>query len=255
MKKEALLIGINYVGTSAQLNGCINDVKNVKKMLENDHKYTNITILTEDEKVQPTRNNILRAIKTLVKSSADTLYLHYSGHGSYMADNNREESDRRDEALVPVDYQKSGLIRDDDIKKILSTLPAKKKLFVVLDCCHSGTGLDLFVNVKMRGYYGYLTTFDRRNSRTAGSIAMLSGCRDDQTSADAYINNIYQGALTHCFLKVLKRQKQLKTGETKFLTYRKLLKEVRKIVKYKGFSQVPQLSFGNYTNLEEKIEF
>ena len=33
MSKKALLIGINYIGTSSALNGCINDVENIKRYL------------------------------------------------------------------------------------------------------------------------------------------------------------------------------------------------------------------------------
>jgi hypothetical protein len=32
-RKRALLIGINYIGSSNQLNGCINDVANIKSFL------------------------------------------------------------------------------------------------------------------------------------------------------------------------------------------------------------------------------
>ena len=32
--KKALLIGINYVGTNSELNGCINDIYSMKNYLE-----------------------------------------------------------------------------------------------------------------------------------------------------------------------------------------------------------------------------
>ena len=35
MSKLALLIGINYIGTPCQLSGCINDIKETKKILKN----------------------------------------------------------------------------------------------------------------------------------------------------------------------------------------------------------------------------
>ena len=38
-------------------------------------------------------------------------------------------------------------------------------------------------------------------------MLMISGCRDSQTSADAYINKKYQGALTFHLLKVLELNK------------------------------------------------
>ena len=59
---------------------------------------------------------------------------------------------RRDETLVPVDFQTRGQIRDDDILKTL-VLPMKEGVFVtcLMDCCHSGTVLDLPYTFKADG--------------------------------------------------------------------------------------------------------
>lgn len=38
-RKRALLIGINYFGSANALNGCINDVKNVKEFLITLHNF------------------------------------------------------------------------------------------------------------------------------------------------------------------------------------------------------------------------
>ena len=40
-----------------------------------------------------------------------------------------------------------------------------------------------------------------RNEDNLANIIKISGCRDTQTSADAFINGKYQGALTFSFLK------------------------------------------------------
>jgi hypothetical protein len=69
----------------------------------------------------------------------------YTGHGGKMRDNDRgEEADGYDETLIPVDYQKEGQIRDDDLYDILIK-PLKKGIHLtcLMDCCHSGTVLDL----------------------------------------------------------------------------------------------------------------
>jgi hypothetical protein len=45
---RALLIGINYPGTSASLKGCINDVNNVRKYLQETHEgFSEILVLTD----------------------------------------------------------------------------------------------------------------------------------------------------------------------------------------------------------------
>lgn len=66
------------------------------------------------------------------------------GHGSRVRDQDGDEDDGYDETLVPVDFQRSGQIRDDDIFKILvQPLRAGVTMTCLMDCCHSGTVLDL----------------------------------------------------------------------------------------------------------------
>ena len=67
-----------------------------------------------------------------------------AGHGGKLRDDNGDEKDGYDETLVPVDYNTTGQIRDDDLYKIL-VAPMAEGVFAtcVMDCCHSGTVLDL----------------------------------------------------------------------------------------------------------------
>jgi hypothetical protein len=100
LSKKALLIGCNYVNTNNELNGCINDVKEMKNILMNIFKYeeSDIFLLTDyDEK--PTRSNIISKLKHLVElsSNLDEIYIHYSGHGTQITDKNGDEPDGKDE--------------------------------------------------------------------------------------------------------------------------------------------------------------
>ena len=56
-----------------------------------------------------------------------------------MADLNGDESDRYDEALVPIDYDTGALLLDDDLADIYRQLPDGAVLTLFMDCCHSGT--------------------------------------------------------------------------------------------------------------------
>ena len=47
MVKNALLIGINYKNTSDKLNGCINDINNVRNFLISKLEYNNFIFLTD----------------------------------------------------------------------------------------------------------------------------------------------------------------------------------------------------------------
>jgi len=52
-----------------------------------------------------------------------------------------------DETLIPLDFKRTGQIRDDDLFKILVVpMKAGVTLTCLFDCCHSGTVLDLPYN-------------------------------------------------------------------------------------------------------------
>lgn len=156
--KSALLIGINYLGSDCQLSGCINDIYDMYNMCKK-LNYNNITILCDGKfplngndsinTTLPTRDNIINAIKLFVIDAidGDSLLFHYSGHGSQVE--SKTEADGYDETLVPVDYEENGFIIDDLLKSLLVTplLNKKIKMRIILDCCHSGTGIDLKYNL------------------------------------------------------------------------------------------------------------
>lgn len=147
--KRAVLIGINYIGQEGQLSGCHNDVGNIKSYLMAVHGFpeSNITVLMDDGKhTNPTRANIMKAYQDLAHSSkaGDSCFCHYSGHGGKLKDDTGDEEDGYDETLVPVDYATAGQIRDDDLfKALVSQIPKGVLLMCLMDCCHSGTVLDL----------------------------------------------------------------------------------------------------------------
>src|SRR3990172_5118440 len=130
MVKQALLIGINYRGTSSELRGCIHDVEHMRQYLV-ESSYTDFVIITDDTEKKPTRAVLQEELTKFVNSShtGDNLFLHYSGHGSSVRDRSGDEADGFDEAIVPLDYQTAGMIIDDDLHVMLvKNLPAGVKL-------------------------------------------------------------------------------------------------------------------------------
>ena len=95
MVKKALLIGINYYNTANELSGCIEDIKHVRNLLVDAYNYPvgNITMLRDDQEMMPTRFNILSQLSALVQQSGqlEEIWVHYSGHGSYVQDKNGDE--------------------------------------------------------------------------------------------------------------------------------------------------------------------
>lgn len=90
-RKKVLLVGINYTGTDAELSGCVNDVKNIYRLVTTRWGYLDtpetMRILTDehkkDKKKLPTKANILSGLRWLMEDvrAGDKLYFHFSGHG------------------------------------------------------------------------------------------------------------------------------------------------------------------------------
>jgi uncharacterized caspase-like protein len=234
-QKTALLVGINYVGSPYQLQGCINDVVNMQAFLVSKYKYNNTTLITDNRHIKPTRTNILNAFTKLLSNAqaGDTLFFHFSGHGTQTADVNRDELEGYDEAIVSSDLR---LIVDDELNTIIRTyLKSGVTLYAVFDSCHSGTVLDLKYNY-LDTTNGLKTTVNSKNYETLANVIMFSGCADNQTSADAYINKKFCGAMTYSLLNALNSNSKP--------TLQSLLQNMRTYLKNNRYSQVPQLSCG-----------
>jgi hypothetical protein len=150
-KRKALVIGINYFNSPNQLRGCINDAQKISRFLNQQFRfaYDDMVILTDDQAnpaSQPTRANIIRAMRWLVNGASpnDSLFFHFSGHGGQTEDLDGDEEDGYDETIYPVDFRSAGMIVDDEMHDIMvKPLPAGCRLTAIFDCCHSGSALDL----------------------------------------------------------------------------------------------------------------
>jgi len=191
-------------------------------------------------------------------------FLHYSGHGGQVRDPTGNHPSGILDTICPVDFQTRGQIDSDTLHEhLVSRLPPSSTLFVILDCCHSGSALELpFIyrsdddgnvnlidNLKQGAHllseagdlfrggfsfdklaeaqdlYGGATSFFRSFKHMGESqpdglgedddysaysqehkmVTMFSGCRDDQTSADANIGGTSEGAMSWAFLETMKR--------------------------------------------------
>ena len=240
-RKNALLVGINYIGTSNELRGCINDVHNVKDRLVG-LGFNNIGIMTDVTGQKPTKANILNEFKTLLLNSqpGDLLFFQYSGHGSYKLDKNNDETTGYDQVIVPLDS--ANMITDDELKSIIQTnLKEKVTLFAMFDSCFSGTVLDLrYQYMDSLNYDKY--TENAKQTDTLGDVFMISGCNDYQTSADAYIDKSASGAMTWSLLEALKQKPKC--------TWRELVKNMRNLLRQSHFDQIPQFSSGTIENID-----
>jgi len=233
-KQTAFLVGINYTGTVNELYGCINDTKNIQDLLKNKYNFTNVTLLNDETSEKPTKQNILKGLQTLLSNteSGDTAFFMFSGHGTCSTDFNGDEKDGQDELIMPIDgFTLDTCILDDELNKLIrNTLKPGAKLVALFDSCFSGTVLDL------RYTYGYPD--NTNESETAGDVYMISGCTDQQTSADtvAPVNGrtMASGAMTYAFLTMIKETALMGDLVTKMGTF----------LKDNGYPQRPLLSSG-----------
>jgi hypothetical protein len=109
-RKRAVLVGINYTGTKAELKGCHNDVARMRRCLVDRFGFDDAGIRVLDDAdpaaPQPTGANIRRELARLVADArpGDSLFFHYSGHGTRLpAETGQDDDTGYDECIVPSD--------------------------------------------------------------------------------------------------------------------------------------------------------
>lgn len=138
--KTALCVGIDkYTEPSDVLKGAVRDAELWRSALQG--AGFAVTLLTDRN---AKRQEILGALFQMVTTASrgDVLVFQYSGHGTHAPDEEGgdETSDKRDEAICPVDFREGQLILDDDMAQIWDLLPEGVSLTIFFDSCHSGDG-------------------------------------------------------------------------------------------------------------------
>src|ERR1043166_5112781 len=239
MSKKAVLIGINrYQMAGADLRGCVNDVKNMRNVLTQRYgfKANDIAVITD---LRATKKEMESAIRKLVQGGrkGDVLLVHNSGHGSNVPDKDGDEADGRDEILCPTNLDWKDPFLDDWLRKTLDSMRSGVSLTVITDSCHSGTitraveppdaprierylpsPWDLAAVESGRGLRGTVKTELRKSNRATRKKqdivevdlpeVLITGCRADQTSADASLGGTFNGALTYNLVAAITAAKQ-----------------------------------------------
>ncbi|KAB8339209.1 hypothetical protein FH972_022143 [Carpinus fangiana] len=153
LRRKSLLIGINYTGSQHELRGCHQDVDNVGEFLyyrgyPQDPRSQ--VILRDDREARetgpyyPNGHNILAAMDWLVSEPGTCCFLHYSGHGGQVPDPDGDRASGFDDTIVPVDFEQNGQIDSDTLHRhLVSALHPSSTLFIIFDCCHSGSAVEL----------------------------------------------------------------------------------------------------------------
>lgn len=152
--KHALVVGIGDYKYWPDISSS-NDVPFIKTtLLKQDFREDNILVLTDSG---ATKAGIEAAFKTLITrvKKGDIVVIHFSSHGEQVEDDNQEETDGLDEAIVsydamyPVNRENFSTdqvkyFRDDQfgnyIDQLRSKLGEQGDVIVFIDACHSGSG-------------------------------------------------------------------------------------------------------------------
>ena len=260
MAKKALCVGINDYpfGEANDLRGCVNDAKDWSKLLRDHFDFTDIKQLLNSD---ATRDNLIDGLKDLLvgAKSGDVLVFTNASHGTYLADKDGDEP-KFDEALCPYDSD-SNLLVDDDLRQLFANIPNGVRLTVISDSCHSGSVTRVAMNEYRRNRQLHpsilgkpvLSPEEMHSARKKQEMypesgmheILLSGCKSNQTSADAYIANDYHGAMSYYAIKTIED-----AGYK--LTYADLHDRLLPTLEDENYAQIPQLE-GKDENKQRQI--
>ncbi len=249
MTKKALCIGINDYpfGEANDLRGCVNDANDWANLLKKHFDFTDIKQLLNGD---ATKTNIVAGIQDLLNGAkaGDILVFTNASHGTYLADTDGDEP-KYDEAICPHDTD-SNLLVDDDLRELFKNIPKDVRLTVISDSCHSGSVTRVKVNEYRRNrqlnpvvFGGIELSPDQLRAargkkekylESGMKEILLSGCKSNQTSADAYIASDYHGAMSYYAIKAI-------TDANYKLTYADLHKNLVSMLEEENYDQVPQL--------------
>ena len=259
LNKKSYCIGINdYPGTHNDLRGCVYDARDWSNLLTK--KGYNSDVITD-------RGATVRIGKSILNSLVDDSHkygyefdsvLTFSGHGTHLPDLDGDEENGRDEALCMYD----GLIIDDEIRGILKNFNKDARLWIVADCCHSGTITRNFLQTiydnDLKAKPRYMPPMDdivaAMNLRQKSYIVrpqeedmneiLLTGSLDSEYSWDAFIEGNFQGAMSYHAKRILRNKPSI--------TFAQLHAELRKVLPSRNFPQSPQLE-GKEKNKNRKV--
>ena len=148
----AIVVGINdypefRLPDGAQppaLRGAETDADAIARRLVEDFAFPEAHVVLLKGR-RATHSRVKQAFEDVARQAraTDLFVFHFSGHGTRVADRKPfDEPDGVDEALCLADAtdKQENLLVDDDLALWLDAIPARR-ITIILDCCHAGTGI------------------------------------------------------------------------------------------------------------------
>ena len=236
--KTALLVGISeYSKNNIEANDSV--WSNIHGT--NDVELLVPTLTRQDFSITTLRNKEATAIKirktfkkfTSFCHEGDLVYIHFSCHGQPVEDLNGDEPEGWDEALVPIDAQKTyqkgvyegkNHIIDDELNEYLREIRTKVGkngfVYVVVDACHAGSSYrgdeeEVITRGTNRGFSPmnkpFVPKIDKRgkieieHSETMSDICILEACRSYQVNSEIQEDGTFYGSLSYYVNQVLQK--------------------------------------------------
>lgn len=230
-RKRAFMVGISNYDTALtgyqwnNING-VEDVNLISPILKKQGFYL-LTLLDE----QATFDNITRQLSAFVSKTkkGDVVYLHFSTHGQPVEDQNGDEKDGWDEAIVPIDaykiykkgtYEGKKHLLDDQLNKYVVKLREKigpsGMLYVVIDACHAGTSSranDETIRGTKVGFTANNKVFKPSITKKShykieastkwANVLFIEACRPDQVNKEVKVGSKSYGPLSYNIAQAL----------------------------------------------------
>lgn len=258
MARYGLCIGINdYPGTGSDLSGCVNDANDWAAELT--ARGFAVTRMLDKQATGKAMRDAIAAVVGKGKKG-DSVVIQYSGHGSYVPDEDGDEPDGTDECLCPWDIAAKGPLVDDELFDLYAAKASGVKLVVISDSCHSGSVAKFapivtpatakganpprrlvrflppqtFLSTRAASKLGARRA--ARSSSPPGRYAalLLAGCQDTEYSYDAVFQGRPNGAFSFVALGVLE-------SLAAKATYAAWYKAIRKVLPSQQYPQSPNL--------------
>lgn len=212
---RSLHIGLNRIdpahyGTDGALAGCLNDARDMEAMAKSLGYDPRPSLLDDKATVTAVKAAMNEAAADL--QAGDIFLMTYSGHGGQVPDTNGDEKadalggqagDGKDETWCLFNR----MLTDDELYALLGGFRQGVRIVVLSDSCHSGTvtrdldlggrflgraNLDRVYKEHQAEYDEVQAAYPARDRVIIGaSVILISGCMDNQTSADGEGNGLF----------------------------------------------------------------
>lgn len=272
----ALLIGVNDYPSPNQLEGAVNDVQALKKILVDKWQFADKNIVTLLNKEASFNNIITELNKLKTRSKAnDQVFIYFSGHGTSAIDKGLKLAlPSTSGAFIPVDFplsakhdldslQKTMIVGKWHLQPILKELEKDRSIFVAMDSCYSGNAVRSINQYPFRKRYMPLAFDDAftnnlistTNTKSSDdypykNIVFLSAASDAEQADDISGDNLSfaptidgkpHGAMTDALLRVLNGSvAEADKNNDKQLSYNEIHQAVRTLVQ-KNHNHTPML--------------